>query len=308
MQPPSGVFTWSEAAARHGAERVRWWVRTGAWVRLDRGLYASADVDPEIARQMQAFVTAARDGLVVVRESAAQIHGFGVLRSDVVQLAGDGRKTARARPGVRIHGYKVPRQDVVMVAGVAVSSPARTAIDLARFAPRLDALAVVDAALHVGACNLEELTEQIDRQGHARGIVQARDIVRLADGRAESPMESRLRLRVIDGKVPPPEVQYWVCDERGRPVYRLDLAWPEYRLGLEYDGIDHLSKGRQRTDLERRSWLLERGWRLVSVTDRDVYQTYVRLLARLRRLQRTTSRVDHAEIGVDTPGVTPISA
>jgi very-short-patch-repair endonuclease len=177
-----------------------------------------------------------------------------------------------------------------MAAGAAVSSPARTAIDLARLVPRLDALAVVDAALHVGACTADELTEQLDRQRRARGIVQARDIVRLADGRAESPMESRLRLRVIDGKLPMPEVQYWVCDENGRPVYRLDLAWPEYRLGLEYDGIDHLNKPRQRSDLERRGWLIEHGWRLISVTDTDVYRTYSRMLIRVRTLMSEQPR------------------
>lgn len=97
-------------------------------------------------------------------------------------------------------------------------------------------------------------------------------------------MESRLRLRVIDGKLPPPEVQYWVCDGNGRPIYRLDLAWPEYLLGLEYDGADHLSKQQQRADLERRGWLLERGWRLISVTDTDVYRTYGRMLDRVRAL------------------------
>lgn len=99
-----------------------------------------------------------------------------------------------------------------------------------------------------------------------------------------------MRLRVVDGKLPPPEVQYWVCDENGRPVYRLDLAWPEYRLGLEYDGIDHLNKPRQRSDLERRGWLIERGWRLISVTDTDVYRTYSRMLIRVRTLMSERSR------------------
>lgn len=307
-QSPSGVFTWSEASARYGAERVRWWVHTGAWVRLDHGLYASADLNTGLRQRLQALALAGRDELVVIRESAALMHGFGVLRSDVVHLSGSRAKTARTRPGVQVHGYDIPARDVTMAGAIAVSTPARTAVDLARFAPRLDAIAAVDAALHVGACTPQELTEQIERQGRARGIVQAREIVRYADGRAESPMESRLRLRVIDGKLPPPEVQYWVCDDRGRPIYRLDLAWPEYLLGLEYDGIDHLDKPRQRSDLERRGWLLEQGWRLLSVTDRDVYRTYRQMLGRLRRLQRTAGAVDHAEIGVDTGLITPISA
>lgn len=181
-------------------------------------------------------------------------------------------------------------RDTTVVDRIPVTTADRTLVDVARSERRIDALALADTALRVGACSPQSLATQLDRQRGARGIVQARDIVRLADGRAESPMESRLRLRVVDGKLPPPEVQYWVCDENGRPVYRLDLAWPEYRLGLEYDGIDHLNKPRQRSDLERRGWLIERGWRLISVTDTDVYRTYSRMLIRVRTLMSERSR------------------
>ncbi len=62
--------------------------------------------------------------------------------------------------------------------------------------------------------------------------------MRLADGLAESPQETRLRLRLHRSGLPPPVAQYEVrCD--GRFVARVDLAWPEQRLALECDGAWH---------------------------------------------------------------------
>ena len=93
-------------------------------------------------------------------------------------------------------------------------------------------------------------------------------------------------------------------DKFGKPVYRLDLAWPEYRVGLEYDGVDHLDRSRQRHDLERRAWLSDAGWQVLYVTDIDIYRQYARMIARLhKRIHR-----DHARSIDDTPDGTLLSA
>lgn len=94
-------------------------------------------------------------------------------------------------------------------------------------------------------------------------------------------MESRLRLRVIDAGLPPPRPQWWLTDATGSPTYRLDLAWPEYRVGLEYAGAHHLDRRRQRADIERRNWLVQTGWTVVWATDLDIYRHPERLAARL---------------------------
>ena len=59
---------------------------------------------------------------------------------------------------------------------------------------------------------------------------QARQIVELADGDAESPLESLVRLALHDDGFPRPLLQQWVGG------YRVDFLWPEYRLILEADG------------------------------------------------------------------------
>lgn len=139
----------------------------------------------------------------------------------------------------------------------------RTVVDLARAVPRIDGIAVVDAVLRVGAVTAASLNAQLARHPGHRGIRRAREIAALGDARAESPMESRLRLRVIDAGLPPPRPQWWLTDATGSPTYRLDLAWPEYRVGLDYDGAHHLDRRRQRADIERRNWLVQTGWTVV---------------------------------------------
>jgi hypothetical protein len=72
----------------------------------------------------------------------------------------------------------------------------------------------------------------------ARGSRQAREVAALADGRAESPPETRLRLLVLRAGLPPPVAQFEVR-HRGRFVARVDCAYPEHRLAIEYDGLYH---------------------------------------------------------------------
>lgn len=266
--PDVDEFSWRQGVATFGERRLRRGVAAGDIVRLYRGGYVRPGYD-QIGR-IRAALHSVSPGFVVVLRAAAVLHRLNVAELGEIDLTGGRTETARSYPGLRIHGISLPRSDITEIDGIPVTTADRTIVDIARCEHRLDAIALADAALRVGACTADSIERQLIGQRGARGIVAARNILHLADGRAESPMESRLRLRVIDGQLPPPEVQYWVHDRHGRPVYRLDLAWPEYLLGLEYDGIDHLDKPRQRSDLERRGWLLEQGWRLLSVTDTDV--------------------------------------
>ena len=85
------------------------------------------------------------------------------------------------------------------------------------------ALAMLDAALRSGRCDLAELSHAVVAQKGRRGIVKVRRLLPLANGRAESPMESEARLVMIDGGLPSPVLQYEVVDARGR-LRRLDFA------------------------------------------------------------------------------------
>src|SRR5690606_12811527 len=111
---------------------------------------------------------------------------------------------------------------------------------------------------------------------------QARELVVLADGRAECRQESQLRLVLIDGGLPPPEPQIWVHDRDGIPRFRIDLGYREQRVGIEYDGVTHLDRDRFRSDRERMNWLDSQGWTMRYFTDRDLYRRPGHIVATVR--------------------------
>jgi hypothetical protein len=173
------------------------------------------------------------------------------------------------RPEVSGRVRDLAPSDVVLIDGVACTSPLRTALDLACSQSRRQALAVLDAFMRHHGLTEVEMRRELVRYFRRRGVVQARELVRLADPRSESPGESWVRMDVIDHRLPTAEPQWWVT-ENGRPVYRLDLAWPKSRVAVEYDGREyHEDDVRRRRDEERRTWLRQRGWTVVVVTKDD---------------------------------------
>ena len=179
-----------------------------------------------------------------------------------------------------VHSAALSPRELCPIAGVTATTAARTAIDLARTAPRLDALAVLDAALRTGRVSPRALEAQLDRQHGSRGIVAARELVSLADGRAESPMESRSRLRCLDGGLPSPELQVEV--RSGRRRYRIDLGWRRQKVGLEYDSLAfHGGHATLRYDRERHNWLTAQGWTMIYATARQILSAPDELIAQL---------------------------
>jgi hypothetical protein len=178
----------------------------------------------------------------------------------------------------------VPAAEIVQVDGLAATEPARTAVELARRVDRSRALAVLDAALHSGTATVEQLADQCERQAKRRGIVEIRRLLpHDADGRAESPMESATRLVCLMAGLPAPQLQFPVLDGTGRPCRYLDLAWPDRKVALEYDGVEaHTGPIALRRDRARHNFLVERGWTIIYATADDVRNHPHRLVRRIR--------------------------
>lgn len=275
--PESPLIIRREALKLFTPDQVRARLDAGNWQRVFAGVYATDRSPLDAVARIRAAILASANGAVAVRESAAIIHGFGVLQCGDVQLGSVRTETARTITGIRMNAIHLDWSDTTVVRGLRCTTAARTAVDLARLVDRIDSLPVLDAALRVRACTRADLSAELERQRGLRGIVQARDLATIADERAESPMESRTRLRIIDADLPTPQSQIPVGP------YRLDLGWEELKLGVEYDGIDHLDRARQRSDLERRRYLSDAGWTVLTVTDVDIYRSHYRFLAQLKR-------------------------
>ena len=79
----------------------------------------------------------------------------------------------------------------------------------------------------------------------------------------DAPKESEERLSLVAHGIPQPVANYVVPDAAfasGAPI-TLDLAWPEFKVAVEYDGDHHrTSKTQWRRDQEKRGMLVGRRW------------------------------------------------
>jgi very-short-patch-repair endonuclease len=151
---------------------------------------------------------------------------------------------------------------------------------------------VADMALHVKVVKPAELVGALETYGGAWGVKALRQVVWHSEPLAESPMETRLRMRVVLGGLRRPEAQVRIYDDAGNLVGRPDLYYPQERLGLEYDGGTHRLTLAE--DNRRQNRLLDAGVRLLRFTAADIYdspETVVALVrAQLNRSVHTTNR------------------
>jgi len=176
----------------------------------------------------------------------------------------------RAHTGLLVRFGTPTGCDVVEADGCRVTAPLRTAWDLARRLPLIEAVVAVDALAHGRAFAPADLVAKCAAQRGARGCRSVAAVVAWADPRAESPMESRLRVRLVRAGLPKPAVQYEVRDEYGFVLARVDLAYPDAKLAIEYDGATHFDRNRADLDRRRDATLASHGWETLRVVRDDV--------------------------------------
>ena len=260
-------------------------VATSSLERIWQGIYCRGEPDDTV--RLRGLDLSCGNKVAACLGTAAAIHGFDTEEpADLHVLSPPG---SRLRSADVLVVHRRDGAPLVMVNGRRVTSPAWTAVEVARSLRRPRALATLDAALRSGGCSRPELWRAAIEQAGRRGIVAVRDLIPLADPRAESPMESEARLTMIDGGLPIPELQYGVVDGNGQ-LRRLDFAWPDQRVAVEYDGVDwHSGPDAMWRDRERASALLDVGWVVVAIVFDDVrhkaWDFVGRINTQLRRAQ-----------------------
>jgi hypothetical protein len=147
---------------------------------------------------------------------------------------------------------------------LTVTTPERTALDLARHLGRTAAIAHLDALAAAADVKPEAVLTLADGYPGARGIRKARALLPLVDPGAQSPRESWLRLLVIDAGFPRPATQIPVSD--GYTTAFVDMGWDEPKIGLEYDGDQHRSDRRQFVwDIGRHEMFNRLDWLMIRV-------------------------------------------
>ncbi len=278
-----GVATSAQILGHMSRRAFQTAVNSGVLERIWHGVYCLGEPDDD--KRLRGLDLACGTKVVVCLGTAAAMYGFDTEQpSDLHVLSPPG---SRIRPS---DGLVVHRRDgapLSEVDGRPATSPAWTAVEVARSLQRPRALATLDAALRSGTCQRADLWRAAVEQAGRRGIVGVRDLMPLADARAESPMESEARLAMIDGGLPIPELQYEVIDGNGE-LRRLDFAWPEQRVAVEYDGLDwHSGPEAMRRDRKRTAALMDVGWTVIAIVFEDVryraWEFVARIDTQLRR-------------------------
>lgn len=241
-----GVVTIAQCrAAGASPDQVKRWCRDKRWLRISRGVYlVDADLHPEPPRRalIRAAMFSAGPSAVAVLGTAADLHGLAGLRPETVvhvSLPGVAARPRRVvEPGLSPHQLVLRPDEVTSVDGLAATTPARTAADLLLRVDRYSAVCVLDSGLNRGLLGPDDLPLIGAMLTGRRGAVKARPWLAEADGRAESPLETRIRLRCVDGEVPPDTLQHPVRDELGNLLAVGDLAWLRSRIIAEGDGVE----------------------------------------------------------------------
>ncbi|WP_158548761.1 type IV toxin-antitoxin system AbiEi family antitoxin domain-containing protein [Blastococcus sp. TF02A-26] len=239
-----GVFCSADLAARGVTEReVRTAVRTGVWVRLRTGVFVRAEDLAEVERTgrrpgLEALaVTASLDRSSAVLSGATAAWVWGLPRprdaAAVVQLT-DPYRWRRGR-GYVMTRASLPDDEVTVRGAYRVTTAARTLADVTRAWPEVPAVAAVDAALLRGLTTREELSRVLDRQACVPGVPRAVRALELADGRAESWLETAGRLTFAALGLPPfvPQVELWLD---GRLLKVADGWYADAAVAVEFDG------------------------------------------------------------------------
>lgn len=252
------------------------------YVKVHQNVYAPIGVELTARDRAYAAWLWSRREAVLVGSSAAAMHGTKWLPADApAELA---RTRYAAPPGIVVRGDVIADDEMCLRASIDCTTPARTAYDIGRRVPKDEGIIRVDALLNATRCSVAEVEKIAARYPGARGIRQLRTTLDLADGGAESPKETELRLLLVRSITPRPVTQIPVADDSGRVRRRIDMGYPQWMVGVEYDGEQHFDDpAAYANDIVRLEFLADRGWTIVRVSAVQLRWERAEIVARVRR-------------------------
>lgn len=231
-----GPFTLQEALA---AGLTRSQLRGSAWRRISFNWYRWAGC---VLTEEMVLTTIHRglpEGSAFSGRTAARLHDLEVTAGRRPEATTPPELGIADRIEATVRRVALPASDIVRRHGFPVTSPLRTAFDLAGRLPLFDAVVAVDMALHAGLVDLDHLREYVNEHADLPGVARARHVLQHAEPLSESPMESRLRMLLVLSGLPRPQAQVDLFTRGGAFVARADLYYPDAALAVEYDGDHH---------------------------------------------------------------------
>lgn len=251
---------------------------------LLRGVYVDREVEVTPRVRALAALALVDESAYASHVSAARTYGVPVPTFPEEHVTVTDPAQRRVRDGVRCHVR--PESRVRVIAGVRVSAPAQLFVELASLLTLVDLVIAGDHLVRKGQVTCRELIAACaDLPGESGR--QARRAASLVREGVDSPMETRVRLLLVFAGIPEPRVNLTIRDVLGDPIRRYDLAWPEVKVIVEYDGRHHVERIEQwESDLERREQIDDEDWRILVVVSSGVFKDPAATVDRVFRLLR----------------------
>ncbi len=141
-------------------------------------------------------------------------------------------------------------------------------------------LCAVNYLLHAGLTDKTAMEKRYSHMEEWPYTLTTDLVLRLSDSRIESLGETRTFFACFQQGLPMPEPQFKIRDASGHVLARVDFAWPEYGVFLEFDGRIKYEKllkpGQRASDVVVREKEREKlvcrltGWRCIRVTWSDL--------------------------------------
>jgi len=242
-------------------------LRSQCWRRIGPELYAWHEVADEPFIHLSALRRVLPDDAVFSGRTAAWLHGLDVLPSPIEVTLSSHTGTTR-RTGLVVHRACIYPREMVIRRGLRVTAALRTVADLGRRLDLVEAVVVIDQALHRRLVSKRGLSDWATAHAGFRGVARLRRAIELAESATESVMETRLRLLLVLAGLPRPLVQTVLTNSDGVFLGRIDLYYPEPKLAIEYDGSTH--RDSLVADNQCQNRLVDAGYRLLRFTATDV--------------------------------------
>lgn len=273
------AFLGSEALA---AGAVTPYELRSRYTALHKDVYVPRDAEvTPVLRAKACWLRSRRRG-VLAGFSASALHGSKWIDATLPAAIIDTNR--RPAAGVQVWEERIEADEIIVVNGMRVTTPARTALDLARRCRLGVAVAAIDALVQATDVKMADVELLVDRYRGRRGMKAARVALDLVDGGAQSPKETWLRLLLISAGFPRPRTQIPVCNEWGWARAYLDMGWEDLKVAAEYEGDQHQTLRYHYVKDIRRLEELERryGWIVVRVVAENHPTDVIRRVAAAR--------------------------
>ena len=273
--PPGlhGAFRRTDLVSQLGLPAVRRLVRDGLLARYSRNVVVDRRRLLELPTRAAAALLHVGPRSALTSHTAALVYGCSAADPAAIHVLCAPNRATAARPGLVLHIGELDEHDLFELDGLRVLGLDAVIADLLCTVDRPLALACADQALApLAAPFRDQFRTEVATHLRTRADLRAtrgKVLLELASGLPESPAESAMLLTLYDAGLPLPALQHSVRDLSGRERYRVDFAWVEPRVALEYDGFE-AHEHRANRDAARDADLRARGWTVFRATAVDL--------------------------------------